>query len=221
MGGTTVITPSEDSIADVKVVSNSYDAETGRFMGAQMQVTTKSGTNTVHGSLFFKADRPGLNAYQSYNGPNSVGPGTAAERGLLRDQSRFNQFGGSVGGPIWKNKIFAFFNYETLRNNTSVTASEWYDTSEFDGSAPGNSIASQFLTFPGAGVNASGQIAASCVNAGLTEGVNCVTIPGKGLDIGSPLKTPLEPRISPTLAAGNRASAAGWTALPTLGSTPR
>ena len=49
-GGTTVITPSEDSIADVKVVSNSYDAETGRFMGAQMQVTTKSGTNDVHGS---------------------------------------------------------------------------------------------------------------------------------------------------------------------------
>lgn len=216
-GGTTVVTPSEDSIADVKVVSNSYDAETGRFMGAQMQVTTKSGTNTVHGSLFFKADRPGLNAYQSYNGPNSVGPGTAAERGLLRDQSRFNQFGGSVGGPIWKNKIFAFFNYETLRNNTSVTASEWYDTSEFDGSAPANSIASQFLTFPGAGVNASGQIAASCVNAGLTEGVNCATIPGKGLDIGSPLKSPLGTQDLTYVSSGQPGVGSGLDGIADIG----
>ena len=72
-GGTTVITPSEDSVQSVKVVSNGYDAEQGRFSGAQIQVTSKSGTNQVHGSLFFTAHRPGLDAYQRFNGAgNSV-----------------------------------------------------------------------------------------------------------------------------------------------------
>ena len=46
-GGTTIITPSEDSVESVKVVSNGYDAESGRFSGAQIQVTSKSGTNQL------------------------------------------------------------------------------------------------------------------------------------------------------------------------------
>ena len=108
-GGATVITPSEDSVESVKVVSNSYDAEDGRFCGAQLQITSKSGTNSYHGSLFFTTHQPNLNAYQRYNGGNSP----------TRDNNMFNQFGGSVGGPIWKNKIFAFFNYETVRQPNS------------------------------------------------------------------------------------------------------
>ena len=71
-GGTSVITPSEESVDNVRVVSNAYDAENGRFSGAQIQVTSKSGTNSVHGSAFFQAYRPGLNAYQRYNGPASL-----------------------------------------------------------------------------------------------------------------------------------------------------
>ena len=67
-GGASVITPSEDSVQNVTIVSNSYDAENGRFSGAQIQVISKSGTNHVHGSAFFKASRPGLNAYQRFNG---------------------------------------------------------------------------------------------------------------------------------------------------------
>ncbi len=206
-GGTTVITPSEDSVGDVKIVSNSYDAEAGRFSGAQIQVTSKAGSNEVHGSLFFKADRPGLNAYQRYNGPDSNVGLTPADRGLLKDNSRFNQFGGSVGGPIWKNKLFAFFAYETLRNNTAQTAISWYDTSAFDGLAPSGSIASTFLTFPGAGVNARGQISATCANIGLTEGTNCATVNG-GLDIGSPLKTALHTQ-DPTYVSGSNPGIGG------------
>ena len=49
-GGTTVITPDEDSIANVRIVTNDYDAENGRFSGAQTLVTSKSGTNQFHGS---------------------------------------------------------------------------------------------------------------------------------------------------------------------------
>ena len=52
---------------------------------------------------------------------------------VQRDDSFFDQFGGSVGGPIWKNKIFAFFDYETVRSPASQTniGNGWYDTSTF------------------------------------------------------------------------------------------
>ena len=63
-GGASVITPNEDSIDNVRIVTNDYDAEDGRFAGAQTMVTSKSGTNQLHGSLFIAIHRPGLNAYQ-------------------------------------------------------------------------------------------------------------------------------------------------------------
>jgi hypothetical protein len=183
-GGTTIITPSEESVDNVKVVTNNYDAELGRFSGAQVQVTSKSGTNQYHGSLFFTAHRPGLNAHQPFNGTGNKD---------LRDNNFFNQFGGSVGGPIWKNKIFGFFSYETVRTPAGATSinNGWYETSAFDGAARANSIASKYLTFPGAGVNALSMNNSTCADAGLVENVNCRTIPGKGLDIGSPLTSPL------------------------------
>ena len=190
-GGTSVVTPTEESVGDVKIVANDYDAENGRFSGAQIEVTTKSGSNSFHGSAFFQAHRPGLNAYQRYNGPGFYNSGTPAARGLLKDTQQFNQFGGSVGGPIWKNRIFAFFAYETERNNSQVTGTGWYDTSEFDKLGPSGSIASQFLSISGAGVNAEGMIDQRCANIGLSEGTNCITIPGQGLNLGSPLTSGL------------------------------
>lgn len=202
-GGTTVITPSEDSIQSVKVLSNGYDAEYGRFAGAQVQVTSMSGTNEVHGSLFFTAHRPGLNAFQPYNG---------AGNSVLRDTSFFDQLGGSVGGPIWKNKIFAFFDYETVRSPAAQTniSNQWGETASFASSAPSGSVAAKYLTFPGSaiasrGINPTGLGAnqSNCTSAGLKEGVNCVTIPGQGLDIGSPLKTPLGTQDPGWTSAGN------------------
>lgn len=188
-GGTTVITPNEDSIDNVKLTTNGYDAEFGRFSGTNMQVTTKSGTNQIHGSLFFRAVRPGLNAYQRYNGPSSLKAGDATSRGLLRDTSRYNDFGGSVGGPILKNRLFAFFAYETLRNNSQSTSNSWFETPAFDASAPSGNISNKFTTFAGhAPVNAI-LVSAQCKDAGLAEGANCHSIPGQGIDVGSPLKT--------------------------------
>ena len=145
----------------------------GRFSGAQIQIVTKNGTNQVHGSLFFKADRPGLNAYQRWNGPGSEVPGTPDARGLQRNTSRFNQFGGSVGGPLWKDKLFAFFNYETIRNNSTATVTNWYEAPQFLKEAPSGSIANTLLTFPGEGAHYSSIISQSCASAGLVEGVDC------------------------------------------------
>jgi Carboxypeptidase regulatory-like domain len=192
-GGASIITPNEDSVDNVKIVSNSYDAENGRFSGAGLQVTSKSGTNDWHGSLFFRANRPGLNAYQRYNGVSFYNPAniTPAEKGLTRDTQQFNQYGGSVGGPVWKDHVFAFFAYETIRNSSTLTATSWYDTPAFDALAPANSIASTFLTFPGAGVASSGLIDQNCASIGLIEGTNCHHIPGQGLNLGSPLTSGL------------------------------
>ena len=192
-GGTTVITPTEDSVESVKVVTNAYDAENGRFSGSMTQVNTKSGSNTIHGSAFFQAHRPGLNAYQRYNGPSFYDSSatTAAAKGLLRDSQQFNQFGGSVGGPIWKNKLFGFFAYETIRNNSSVTGTGWYETSDFDALASSNSIASTFVNFTGSSVASSGIVSETCATIGLVEGETCNTVAGKGLNIGTPLTTGL------------------------------
>ena len=71
-GGATIITPSEDSVGNLKIVTNAYDAENGRFSGALTEITSKSGTNDLHGSFFIQITRPGLNAYQRWNGPSSV-----------------------------------------------------------------------------------------------------------------------------------------------------
>lgn len=183
-GGSTVITPTEDSVDNLKVLSNAYDAEYGRYSGAQVQLTTKGGTDRYHGSLFVTAHRPGLNAYQPFNGQGNK---------VLRDNNFFTQLGGSVGGPIWKNKIFAFFAYETTRSPKAQvnTANGWYETPAFDKLARSGSIASKYLNFPGAVAETVGINNATCATAGLTEGVNCRTIPGQGLDIGSPLTSSL------------------------------
>ena len=195
-GGTSVITPSEDSVDNLHVVSNSYDAESGRFTGAQIEVTSKSGGNDIHGSLFFKASRPGLNAYQRWNGSgsNHAGVGTtskqrAASRGVNRYQGRFNNFGGSLGGPLWKNHIFGFFNIETSPLSSSTTSQGWYETSQFDSGAGPGPIAKAYLSHPGEGVAKSATLVPrTCGSIGLTEGVNCNTVSG-GLDVGSPIKS--------------------------------
>lgn len=187
-GGTAVITPNEDSIKEIKVITDNYDAENGRYRGAQVQLISQNGTNQYHGSLFFKAHRPGLNAKTKYNGYGN---------GLVKDDARFNDFGGTVGGPIIHNKLFAFFSYETLRNNQAGgTAGGWYETSQLRGLAPAGSNAAKILGFTGAGPS-TGTVAEgpsdghTCVDIGLTEGPYCHFIAGKGLDLGSPLTSAL------------------------------
>ena len=217
-GGASVITPTEDSVGNVKVVSNSYDAENGRFSGAQIQLTSKTGTNDFHGSLFFRAQRPGLNAYQRYNGPGTFvsevavpvssqfptgfRPATAIDRGLIRESTRANQYGGSIGGPIWKNRVFAFFAYETQRDNSSVPANGWYETPQFRAASPTGSIAAVYNNFNGAAPAGAVLINQTCAAAGLVQGTNCAEIANAGLDIGSPLKTALGTQdptfVSPT-----------------------
>lgn len=211
-GGTTIITPTEDSVDNVKVLSNGYDAEFGRFSGAQIQVTSKGGTNTFHGSAFFTAHRPGLSAYQPWNGGAKP----------VRDNSFFDQFGGSVGGPIWKNKIFGFFAWETIRSPKAQTniSNQWGETQQFAALAPSGSIAAQYLSFPGNGIANIGVNDVTCASAGLAEGVNCHAVPG-GLNIGTPLVAPLGSQDLGWTAAATPGTGGNGSGGPeNLGTTP-
>ena len=153
-GGAATITPNEESIKEVRVTANSYDAQYGRTSGAQIEVVSQNGTNQYHGSLFLKIDRPGLNAFQ-----RDFGLGAEATQ---RATNRFNQYGGSVGGPILKNRLFAFFSYETLRNNSVSTNNTWAETPQFLSQGAPNSIASALLNFPGEGTAFSTIIPRTC-----------------------------------------------------------
>ena len=177
-GGTSVVTPNEDSIKEVKVITDNYDAENGRYRGAQVQIISQNGTNQYHGSLFFKAHRPGLNAFTKYNGYNNSN---------VRDESRFNDWGATAGGPILKNRLFVFFSYETLTNNAQQgTGGGWYETPEFRALATPGTNAAAILAYAGVAPNGT-FVDKTCADAGLQEGVNCRTIPGKGLNLGQPL----------------------------------
>lgn len=203
-GGTSVITPNEDSIKEVKVVTDNYDAENGRYRGAQVQIVSQNGTNQYHGSFYFKAHRPGLDAFTHYNGFNSNLPGCTQPCGNVRDENRFNDWGGSAGGPILKNKLFVFFSYETLSDNAQQgVGGGWYETSALRALAGSNTNAAKFYNFKGIAPNGGTQVDQTCSSVNLVDAakhasnptefpvVNCVEIPGQGLNIGTPLTVPL------------------------------
>ncbi len=182
-GGSAVLTPNEESIKEVRVIASNYTAENGRSSGAQIMIISKNGTNEFHGSGFFKWHRPGLNAFQRWNGPGNPTP-------VRRDANRFNQQGGGIGGPIVKNKLFSFFSYETLRNSSIGSGTQWFETPQFLQSAGRTgSIARRTLSFPGQTPLAAGLSNLTCAQAGLAA-TQCKDVSG-GLDIGSPLSTAL------------------------------
>ena len=121
-GGAAVVTPNSESIKEIRIEASSYTAENARAGGAQVMVVSKNGTNEWHGSGVVRWARPDWNAFQRWNGPNAA---------VQRVTDRFNQFGGSVGGPIVRNKLFFFFSYETLRLNSLTTGANWFETPQF------------------------------------------------------------------------------------------
>jgi hypothetical protein len=100
--GIIVINPTIDSVVETKMASQNYDAEFGLAAAGLMLVSTKSGTNNFHGSLFefLRNNSPGFSSY-------ARDPFKASEA-IMVPPVKWNQFGGSIGGPIIRNKLFAF-----------------------------------------------------------------------------------------------------------------
>ncbi len=102
----TAIIPNLDSIEEFRILTSNFDAEYGEFSGGQINVITKSGSNAFHGDLFEFLRNTDLDA-RNYFSPT---------RGTFIQ----NQFGATVGGPIQKNKIFFFADYQGTRQRQGV-----------------------------------------------------------------------------------------------------
>lgn len=104
------VTPSVDSVQEFKVITSSYDAEYGDAAGGVIQVQTKAGTNKFHGTAyeFFRPNFLTAKPY-SFGGPE---PAPTLKR---------HNFGGTIGGPIFKDRSFFFFSYEAGRENNAYT----------------------------------------------------------------------------------------------------
>jgi len=101
---TPLIIPSPDSISEFRMVTNVINPEYGRNSGAVINAITKSGTNQFHGDAFNFYRDTFLNARNFF-----------AKKPQIFHQ---NQFGGTIGGPIWKNHTFIFFSYQGIRNRS-------------------------------------------------------------------------------------------------------
>ncbi|MGH9444437.1 MAG: carboxypeptidase regulatory-like domain-containing protein, partial [Terriglobia bacterium] len=107
--------PSPDAVQEFNLETNIYNASFGLAAGSTINLTTKSGTNQIHGAVYEFLRNSGLDA-RNFFSLNQTNPLTGAEiPGSARPEYRRNQFGFALGGPIKKNKTFWFVNYEGLR----------------------------------------------------------------------------------------------------------
>src|SRR6202162_2073367 len=129
--GTIGVRPVVEGIQEITVQTNNYTAEAGRTAGGVVSIITRAGTNQFHGSAyeFFRND-----IFDARNVLQTTG---------RRPELRQNQFGGSIGGPIWKNRTFFFGDYEGFREvngltytKTTLTQNEYNDVNSLNGGSP-------------------------------------------------------------------------------------
>jgi outer membrane receptor protein involved in Fe transport len=146
-----VLRPPPDAIEEFKILTNAFGAEYGRNAGSVVNVVTKSGTNNLSGALWEFNRDDALQARNFFAPPDQPKP-------VLRQ----NQFGGSVGGPVVRNRLFGFGYYEGYRNDSGITnnvvvLSEAQRRGDFSGGAairdpltglpfPGNTIPANRIT---------------------------------------------------------------------------
>jgi hypothetical protein len=99
--------PDADSVAEFRLITNSFSAEYGKFSGSVMNTVTKSGTNSFHGTLFEFYRNQKLDAINYFD--------------TTKAELKRHQFGGVVGGPIWKDKLFTFTDYQQTRQVAGVS----------------------------------------------------------------------------------------------------
>ena len=199
------IQPTPDAIEEFRVISNTFDAEYGRNSGAVVNVVTKSGTNQWHGNVYEYFRNKVLNAQGYFN--------------TVKPQFNQNQFGGTFGGPIKKDRTFFFTSYEgrRIRQGVSGQIVPIPAVQELPTAAQGGSVfAGGFPTcWTGTGPGTpnpctpnqiSDPFLASALNGrpGCTAAINSLggSTPAAGVSWGSPFGS-ATPGVFPTDANGN------------------
>ncbi len=131
------VIPNLDSIAEFRILTNNFDAEYGEFSGGQVNVVTKSGTNEFHGDAFEFLRNTDLDA-RNYFSPT---------RGTFHQ----NQFGGTFGGPMRKNSMFFFTDYQGTRSSQGIDSGEIPVPSAQDRTGSLSDLAGSFVTTDAAG----------------------------------------------------------------------
>lgn len=143
--GSIGVRPSIDAISELRVQSSVYSADSGRTGGAVINIVTKSGTNNFHGTLYEYFRNDIFNAYPFQFGAHNP-----------KQEWRQNQFGGSVGGPIIRNKTFFFGDYEGFRLVDTAAPSTSVVPTAYELLHPGDFTDQSCATSPLYGVNISG-----------------------------------------------------------------
>jgi len=122
--------PSADAVQEVAVQTSNYAAEFGTAGGAVINMTMKSGTNQFHGSGYDYFVNEDLNAGGSFS--------ISSSGGKVRPRNRRNDYGGTLGGPVWipklyngRNKTFFFYNWEQYRETTGLTFNDTVPTDAY------------------------------------------------------------------------------------------
>src|SRR5439155_27145421 len=110
------------SVEEAKITLMNYDAEFGKSIAGMMVASTKSGTNDIHGSAFWFRNSDATQARNPFTQTASAG----------LPHSKWNQFGGSVGGAVIKNKLFYFADYQGTRQANGVRDSIVIPTSKVE-----------------------------------------------------------------------------------------
>jgi hypothetical protein len=114
--GIIVINPAMDSVTETKITTQNFDAELGKAVSAVVTAQTRSGTNKFHGSAYDFRTGNANQARNPFNQPTTIAAGLK------------NRFGGSIGGPIKKDKAFFFGNYEAQRQKVGTSAGDTVPT---------------------------------------------------------------------------------------------
>jgi len=154
MNGGTSIIPNLDSIAEFRVLTNNFDAEYGNYAGGIVTVVTKGGTNALHGDGFEFLRNTALDARNFFS--------------PVREAYQQNQFGGTLGGPIKKDKLFFFGDYQGTRTIQGLDTGLIPVPSLADRTGNLSDLANSFFTPNG---NGSSIVAGSALAARLSNGL--------------------------------------------------
>ncbi len=200
--GNNPIRVNPDSVAEMKIVTSNASAESGRNSGGQVALVTRSGGNDLHGNAFWFYRTPRLNANPWQNNFNRIG----------KEQFVQNIYGGSIGGPIKKNRTFYFANWQELRAIRNVTSQATVLTAE--------ARAGNFRFVPG-GRNLPAGVANASVNA---TGAPLVPVTSYNIITSDPLRAGLDPTVKALIDqtplpnrfdAGDGLNTAGFVFRPT------
>ncbi|MBZ5652928.1 MAG: TonB-dependent receptor [Acidobacteriia bacterium] len=201
--GTFSVMPSTDAIAESRTLTSNYGADFGLSSAGSVASVLKSGTNSFHASAWEVFRNDALDANDYFRN----------RAGIVNPELRFNLFGFNVGGPIWKDKTFFFFNMEWRRIvqgggiNHQVPSTDWYPDANGDSTFPGTikvpnlptAVLFRNCATPPAGVNPGGTFPGNLIPACMIE-PNSAALLQAGI---FPANNSVDPSGNPTFVGGN------------------